>query len=118
MGTVADNIDRYPHALPEITKDILDRALKLCPELSPNYSSSPGSTLGVEDLEDIIIEEGCGLRPARKGGIKLETEFHSTEMGNKIPVVYKYGHGGYGYQSSWGSASLAVALLVDALRKA
>jgi len=117
VGGIKTENDWYPHARPEITADILNRALKLCPELSPSYSSSLGSTPSVDDLKSIIIEEGCGLRPARKGGIRLEAEVHSTEMGNKAPVVYNYGHGGYGYQSSWGSASLATALLEDILKK-
>ena len=31
------------------------------------------------------------MRPARKGGIRLEAGVHLTEMGNKAPVVYNYG---------------------------
>jgi len=117
VGGIKVENDWYPHARPEITADILERALRLCPELSPGYSASPGATSSVEDLKQIIIEKGCGLRPARRGGIRLEAEVQATEMGNKVPVVHNYGHGGYGYQSSWGSASIVVALLTDAMKR-
>jgi D-amino-acid oxidase len=46
----------------------------------------------VEDLFPIIIEEGCGLRPARKGGIRLELDWANDMQGNgKVPIVYNYG---------------------------
>jgi len=34
----------------------------------------------------------------------------------KAIVVHNYGHGGYGYQSSWGSATMALELLTQALQ--
>ena len=45
----------------------------------------------VDDLRAIMLEEGCGFRPARKGGIRLEVEW--TENGGKerIPAVHNYG---------------------------
>ena len=61
----------------------------MCPELSPNFASNPNPT--IEDIKPIIIEEGCGLRPARKGGIRLETGVIETKSGVKTPVVYNYG---------------------------
>ncbi|KAF8321060.1 uncharacterized protein EI90DRAFT_3020460 [Cantharellus anzutake] len=125
--------------LKEITEDILRRCLELCPELvtgSPEFKSSTsgpeaegGGTprkVTVDDLRPFIIEEGCGLRPARKGGIRFEVDWlsaaESTESGadengrsGKIPVIHHYGHGGFGYQSSWGSAEKAVDLLQTVL---
>ncbi|KAJ7057803.1 D-amino-acid oxidase [Mycena amicta] len=107
-GIKVDN-DWYPIPRPETTLDILKRGLALCPELAPpEVRARREPTL--EDLQSIIIEEGCGLRPARKGGIRLEVEWVQN-----VPVVYNYGHGGYGYQSSWGSANLALDLLDKAL---
>jgi len=121
LGGIKDADDWYPHPRPEVTEDILKRSLELCPELvSPTitFASSPKPTL--EDLKRLVIGEGCGFRPARKNGIRLEVEhMSSTARENqppvKIPVVHNYGHGGYGFQSSWGSASIAVDLLKDAL---
>ncbi|TDL21987.1 nucleotide-binding domain-containing protein [Rickenella mellea] len=120
-GTKIDN-DWYPNPRPETTADILSRALTLCPELAPPFLSQDGQTIRnpnptVEDLQPIIIESGCGLRPARKGGIRLETEQHETISGNVVQIVHNYGHGGYGYQSSWGSANIAVALLDGVLKE-
>jgi D-amino-acid oxidase len=48
------------------------------------------SELSVDDLLPLVIEEGCGLRPARKGGIRLETEW-VTRGADKVPIVFNYG---------------------------
>lgn len=125
------NSIRHPLPRPETTADILQRAIALCPELSPAFSANPKPT--VEDIKSIIIEEGCGLRPGRKGGIRLESSVLEIVRGAHVPVVHNYGyvispsnvhrltlecsHGGYGYQSSWGSASIASELLDEALAK-
>ena len=88
---------RYPHARPETTDDILARVLELCPELSsPDYNPDTSPRPTVEDLKPLIIEENCGLRPARKGGIRLEAErLRSTARKDQpsveVPVIYNYG---------------------------
>ncbi|EGO03581.1 hypothetical protein SERLA73DRAFT_175101 [Serpula lacrymans var. lacrymans S7.3] len=113
-GTRVPN-DWHPTPRPEITKDILARALALAPEIAPPHSRE-GRTPTVEDLLPIVIEEGCGLRPGRKSGIRLEVEWFDRGD-TAIPVVYNYGHSGYGFLSSWGSASVALKLLEDALKE-
>lgn len=65
------------------------RALAICPSIASGHA---GGTLDV-------VRHAVGLRPCRHGGIRLEVG--SCEGG---PVIHCYGHGGYGYQSSWGSA--------------
>ncbi|GBE89089.1 D-amino-acid oxidase [Sparassis crispa] len=113
-GTKVDN-DWYPVARPETTQDILTRCLALCPELAPAHVRAERAPT-VEDLYPLIQEEGCGFRPARAGGIRLGVEWVDTPgKKGKIPVVFNYGHGGGGYQSSWGSASVALDLLEKAL---
>jgi len=97
--------DWYPKPRPETRVAILKRAIALAPELAPPGIKNPT----YEDLIPLVIEDGCGLRPGRKGGIRLERE---TVSGT--PVVHNYGHAGYGYQSSWGSASAALKLLNEA----
>ncbi|KAG8702958.1 hypothetical protein FRC09_004438, partial [Ceratobasidium sp. 395] len=112
-GTKGIN-DWYPYPRPETTDDIIARTLLIAPEIAPPESRANGRTPSVEDVKKIVIETGCGLRPARKGGIRLEVGSVEWE-GGKTPMVFNYGHGGYGYQSSWGSARIAVDLLKDAL---
>lgn len=65
--------------------------LALCPELAaPSVRASRAPT--VEDLEALIVDEGCGLRPGRKGGIRLDVgSIEREEGGGTIPVVYNYG---------------------------
>jgi hypothetical protein len=62
----------------------------LCPELAPpEIRNQRPPTL--DDVLPLIIEEGCGLRPARKGGIRLETELFEAGKNTKVPVVFNYG---------------------------
>lgn len=82
---------RFPHPRPETTKDILERALKLCPELSPTYANNTAIKPTIKDIESKIIAEGCGLRPGRKGGIRLESEIMKTVGGCVTPVIFNYG---------------------------
>ncbi|AVH61431.1 MULTISPECIES: FAD-dependent oxidoreductase [Streptomyces] len=44
-----------------------------------------------------------GVRPARKGNVRLETEFGTR-------IVHNYGHGGSGFTLSWGCAEEAAEL--------
>ncbi|EKM56489.1 uncharacterized protein PHACADRAFT_172168 [Phanerochaete carnosa HHB-10118-sp] len=113
-GTKAEN-DWYPVARPETTTDILKRCLALCPELAPPEVRSV-RTPTVDDLLPLVLEEGCGFRPARKGGVRLDVDW--VNVGDKeIPIVFNYGHGGGGFQSSWGTASVTLDLLEGALSK-
>ncbi|KAG2058173.1 nucleotide-binding domain-containing protein [Suillus hirtellus] len=112
-GTRVPN-DWYPVPRPEVTEDILTRALQLTPELAPPQTRVDRDPT-VEDLRSIIIEPGCGLRPGRKGGIRLEVEWFDVPARGKVPVVYNYGHSGSGFLSSWGSANMALDLLEGAL---
>jgi D-aspartate oxidase len=110
--------DWFPEARPETTIDILERGLALYPELAPPSVRDKREPT-VEDLKPLIIEEGCGLRPARKGGIRLQSEWVAVpgSEGRKVPIIHNYGHGGYGFQTSWGSALAAVTLLESAFAK-
>lgn len=81
---------RYPVPRTSDRAYILKHALAFCPDLAPpSVRASREST--VKDLEPLIVDEGCGLRPGRKGGIRLEVGSLEREDGGKIPVVYNYG---------------------------
>lgn len=105
---------RYPKPRPETTKDILKRIIAICPELAPEEIRAVRVPT-VDDLLPLIIEEGCGLRPARSLGVRIEVvEHEAIRAQKKVPVVFNYGHGGFGYQSSWGSAAMVQELLRSA----
>jgi D-amino-acid oxidase len=88
---------------PNLAQRILQRAVDFCPSLAPKTGT-------VAELS--IIRHGVGLRPMREGGIRLEKEKIGKEW-----VVHNYGHAGYGYQSSWGSAWEAERLVLEILEK-
>ena len=84
---------RFPAARVETTDDILCRCLALCPELVPPEIRTERSG-SVEDLRPLVVEVGCGFRPAREGGIRLESEWVRRSSGttDKALVVYNYGY--------------------------
>ncbi|KAH9000765.1 hypothetical protein EDB86DRAFT_3063668 [Lactarius hatsudake] len=116
-GTKVAN-DWFPKARPETTINILERGLALYPELAPPSVRDEREPT-VEDLKPLIIEEGCGLRPARKGGIRIQSEWIAVpgSESHVVPIIHNYGHGGYGFQTSWGSALAALTLLEGAFAK-
>lgn len=94
---------------------IFERCAKIVPALK-------------EDPRVKILAHGVGLRPARKGGPRVEAEWVETgspigkgEMSvhidaaekRKMLVVHAYGFAGAGYQGSWGAAAEAVKLLKE-----
>ncbi|KAI0429149.1 DAO-domain-containing protein [Xylaria sp. FL1042] len=72
----------------DLAQRMIRRALALCPEA----------------LE--IVRHTVGLRPPREGGIRIE-----RELIDDVWVVHNYGHGGYGYQSSFGCSKAVEALV-------
>ncbi|KAH6897237.1 D-amino-acid oxidase [Thelonectria olida] len=75
---------------------IMNRCVKACPELTNGR--------GIEALD--VIRHGVGLRPVREGGARIEKERIEGTW-----VVHNYGHGGAGYQCSYGYAQAAVKLV-------
>jgi len=82
---------------PNLAVRIMKRCVELCPKLTGGK--------GIEHLS--VIRHGVGLRPLRNGGARLEKEKIGTFW-----AVHNYGHGGWGYQTSYG-CSQAVVKLVD-----
>jgi D-amino-acid oxidase len=76
----------------------MKRCVDLCPALTDGK--------GIEALS--IVRHAVGLRPMREGGPRVE-----KEKINGVWVVHNYGHGGYGYQASYGSAYAAVNLVEE-----
>jgi D-amino-acid oxidase len=76
------------------TEEILTTAKEWAPELL------------TKDGEFEVLSEQVGLRPARKGGARVEIENLDGYV-----VCHAYGHAGSGYQNSIGSANKVVRLL-------
>lgn len=100
-GTKAPG-DWHAAPRPETTADILRRCLALAPELVPPEKRAKDAEPTVDALFPFVIEEGCGLRPARKGGIRLEVEWVERGVGRDtvlekqveaeaVPIVFNYG---------------------------
>jgi len=85
---------------PSMAIRIMKRCADLCPDLTDGG--------GIERLS--IIRHGVGLRPVRDDGPRVE-----KDVIEGIKVVHQYGHGGFGYQSSYGSADAARKLVDQAL---
>lgn len=85
---------------PNLAMRIMKRAVKLCPQLT--------SGAGMEGLD--IIRHGVGLRPLRTAGVRLE-----KERIDGIWIIHNYGHGGYGYQASYGCSEEVVQLAIEIL---
>jgi len=94
-----DNWESQPD--PNMAVRIMKRCVELCPKLVPEGQ-------GIEGLS--IVRHSVGLRPMRKGGPRVE-----REVIRGVPVVHNYGHGGYGYQTSYGAAQAAGRLVRKAL---
>ncbi|KAM0792405.1 hypothetical protein ACM66B_005084 [Microbotryomycetes sp. NB124-2] len=112
LGGSAHANETDPKPWSWLTEQIKRRCIELQPELLPPEKRQGGS---IDDLD--VKELACGLRPTRKGGIRLEIDSKPLALGDKlVPLVHCYGHGGYGYQSSWATARVATELVHQALR--
>ena len=87
---------------PNLAIRIMKRCVELCPKLTGGR--------GIEHLD--IIRHGVGLRPLREGGARVEKERIDGGW-----VVHNYGHGGAGYQSSYGCAQDVVRLVDEAFEE-
>ncbi|PYH88422.1 DAO-domain-containing protein [Aspergillus ellipticus CBS 707.79] len=80
---------------------IMKRAIAAYPRLV-----KPGQ--GIEGLD--VIRHGVGLRPVREGGPRIQKD----EV-DGVHVVHNYGHGSFGYQTSFGCAEEVVVLVKEVL---
>ncbi|KAF9932607.1 hypothetical protein FBU30_007753 [Linnemannia zychae] len=97
-----------------ILKTIIDRYPKiLTPGTSAAYAANP-DLLSKFD----IVDQKVGLRPSRIGGFRVEIEHGRTGAGQPVLIAHNYGHGGAGYQSSWGTAYNTLELIQKAEKEA
>ncbi|KAI9223220.1 FAD dependent oxidoreductase [Blastocladiella britannica] len=87
-----------------------DRIVRNATTICPQLQTYPGQPLEV-------VAHAVGLRPTRRGGIRLEHEWRRPAKSEGAAfrpaylAVHNYGHGGGGYQSSWGSAQKVLELV-------
>ena len=81
---------RYPLPRPETSRDIIERVLAMTQEIAPPAVRRERRAT-VEDILPLILEEGCGFRPSRTGGIRLESEIMFEKGGKEVIVVHNYG---------------------------
>ena len=89
-----------PDPDPALAKRIMKRCIALCPSLVGNNRDA-----GIEALD--VVTHGVGLRPYRQGGTRVEKEV----LDAGAVVVHNYGHGGEGYQTSYGCAGDVVSIV-------
>lgn len=82
--------------------DILQRTIKLYPKI---LSDNPNGNR-IEDLQ--IIRVVAGIRPGRKGGVRIEKQ----ELSDGKVIIHNYGAAGEGYLCSLGMANEAVSLIL------
>lgn len=94
-GTFSINREGEKFVSDEQCKRILARAAKYVPA----FQGKPWH----------IVRKQVGFRPFRKNGLRIEID--PTVKG----LIHCYGHGGGGYQGSWGSAAKVVKLVDQTL---
>jgi D-amino-acid oxidase len=80
---------------------IMTRAIELCPDLTDGK--------GVEKLD--VVRHAVGLRPVREGGTRI-----GASWVDGVLVVHNYGHGGFGYQSSYGCSMATLKIVEEVLK--
>ncbi|KAJ2910224.1 hypothetical protein GGI21_001083 [Coemansia aciculifera] len=100
----------------QTTQEILQHTLALEPALLPESMLALDESERVRALKDSILYVGVGFRPARKNGVRLETQkYVDSVSGKPFSVIHCYGHAGYGYQSSLGFAGRVCQMVAESI---
>lgn len=93
----------------EPSQETRNKLLKAAESIIPQACSQEQDVGSLKVIKDVV-----GRRPAREGGMRVETESKDTTWGVKH-VVHAYGAGGRGYELSWGVASEVAELAKEVL---
>jgi hypothetical protein len=125
---LADDWDTTP--CPQRAERILREAYVLCPDLAAGAAGAAGGEDGWRSIE--VVSHNVGLRPCRRGGLRLELEHRKTAAGasasalvpgtalsaaREVGCVHAYGVGSAGYQMSLAIAEEAAELALGFLAK-
>ncbi|KAG0032446.1 hypothetical protein BGZ81_010892 [Podila clonocystis] len=91
-----------------ILKTIMNRYPKI---LTPGTSAATAANPDLLSKFD-IVDQRVGFRPSRIGGVRVEVEHGRANQ--SVIIAHNYGHGGAGYQSSWGTAYHLLRLIEQA----
>lgn len=105
LGGFLQHGDWTADTFQEQSDDILQRTTEAFPEI---LLQNPHGAR-IEDLE--ILRVIAGLRPGRKGGVRIEKELKNGKL-----LVHNYGAGGYGYQSGYAMGQEAASLALSATK--
>ncbi|KAG0326762.1 hypothetical protein BGZ99_009061 [Dissophora globulifera] len=83
-----------------ILKTIMERYPRILAPGTSATTAANGDLLAKFD----IVDQKVGFRPSRVGGVRVEVEHGHTGDGCPVLIAHNYGHGGAGFQSSWGCA--------------
>lgn len=93
----------------EPSQETRTKLLKAAESIIPQSCGQEQDIASLKVIKDVV-----GRRPAREGGMRVETESKDTTWGVKH-VVHAYGAGGRGYELSWGVASEVAELVKEVL---
>ncbi|KAI9596748.1 hypothetical protein BDF19DRAFT_436649 [Syncephalis fuscata] len=99
LGGTYQSYNCDPNPDPKIASKIMEHAVSRLPDLVDPKTGK---------LD--VVKHAVGMRTTRVGGIRIEAEKKEIN-GRSILLLHNYGHGGQGYQSSWGSAKKVHELL-------
>lgn len=98
----------------EPSLDTRRRILEAAKRIIPESCNQPVGVESTELANIQVIADIVGRRPARDGGMRVETETRDTAVGSQH-VVHAYGAGGRGYELSWGIANEVQQLVREVL---
>ncbi|KAF4441579.1 hypothetical protein F53441_11983 [Fusarium austroafricanum] len=98
-GTVIGGTKEVGNWQLEPSQETRSQLLEAAQSIIPQSCSQPRKPEPSKVIKDVV-----GRRPAREGGIRVETQAKDTTWGVKY-VVHAYGAGGRGYELSWGVAN-------------
>lgn len=105
-GTVVGGCFQKENSESTADLNLATRFIKTVLDFCPSIVK-PGE--GIEGLK--IIRYGVGLRPMRPDGPRIQVDAKDKT------IIHCYGHGSYGYQTSWGSAKRVAELLEEVMSK-
>ncbi|CAG8743926.1 21883_t:CDS:2, partial [Dentiscutata erythropus] len=94
----------------DIDHDAATRIIQRCLAVRPDLLPKDQTQLTIKGY-------GVGLRPCRKGGIRIDAEWiTSEEFDKKILICHNYGHGGAWFESSYGTAKHVIKVMKEMLQ--